>query len=604
MSANNDAALACLREVFGYEHFRPLQAEAIAQVMQGGDALLLMPTGGGKSLCYQVPALLLPGVTLVVSPLIALMQDQVDALAQLGVGAGFLNSMQTDKEQAATLHALRTGSIKLLYLAPERLSAPSTRSLLQSLHVSLVAIDEAHCVSQWGHDFRPDYRNLGVLTGWLPGVPRIALTATATRQTRQDIVVALDLAAPRVLVGSFDRPNIHYTVSGKRPGNTQLTGFLAQRVKQCGIIYCLSRKKVEATAENLRGLGFNARPYHAGLDRELRMRTQREFLAADAMIVVATIAFGMGIDKPDVRFVVHLDLPKSVEAYYQETGRAGRDGEPASAMMLYGLQDVVRLQQMMAQSSADDDYKRIEQDKLNALLGWCESAQCRRQPLLAYFDDVGAEPCGNCDNCELPPETWDATQDAQKLLSCIYRTGQRFGAAYVIDVLRGSQQSRIVDNGHDSLSVFGIGADTDVRVWRSLVRRLLVEGYLFADPERYGALTMRASCKLLLRGQTTLFARKDLQARAAPRRRPSAVDSRIAPHERDLWDALRARRTALAQRQGIAPFMIFHDATLLEIVKQRPQSEAQLLEISGVGQSKLDRYGDDILSVVRSCAAD
>ena len=593
-----DAALACLKETFGYDGFRPYQREAIDAVMAGRDTLLLLPTGGGKSLCYQVPALIGEGLTIVVSPLIALMQDQVDMLSQLGVAAGYLNSSQDAAARDETLARLERGDIKLLYLAPERLSMAGTLALIERLGVSLFAIDEAHCVSQWGHDFRPDYLVLGEVAARFPGVPRIALTATATAATRDDIIQRLGLREPEVLIGGFDRPNIRYAVTAKHSGTQQLLSFLRERRDESGIVYCLSRKKVESVAATLAAQGFDAHPYHAGLDRDLRARTQRHFLSADATIIVATIAFGMGIDKPDVRFVAHMDLPKSIEAYYQETGRAGRDGAPADAWMLYGMQDVVRVQQMLAQSDAEEAFRRIEQRKLNALLGWCETAACRRRPLLAYFGEQLATDCGNCDNCVAPPPTWDATEAAQKLLSAIYRTGQRFGANYVIDVLRGKSDARIVGNGHDQLSVFGAGEDHDAGTWRSLIRQLLVDGNIVADPERYGALVMQDSCRPLLRGEQVFRARQDLKKAGQAKRRKLDMD--IEPADEPLWLALRECRTALASEHGVPPYMIFHDATLKEMVFRKPADADELLAISGVGTSKLERFGDDILLAIAS----
>ncbi len=500
-----------LRDVFGYTEFRGHQREIIATAVAGRDSLVLMPTGGGKSLCYQIPALVRDGVGLVVSPLIALMEDQVGALRELGVRAAFLNSTLGRAEQAAIVEQLRRGTIDLLYVAPERLVQPEMLTLLQAVPLSIVAIDEAHCVSQWGHDFRQDYLALGQLERWFPGVPRMALTATATPPTRAEIVDRLELDAAAVFVSSFDRPNIRYAVQAKADARAQLMKFLALRRGEAGIVYCLSRKKVESTADWLRAQGFDALPYHAGLSADVRAAHQRRFLVEEGVIIVATIAFGMGIDKPDVRFVAHLDLPKSIESYYQETGRAGRDGEPADAWMVYGLQDVVQLRQLVDASEAGEQYKRNERHKLDALLGWCEVTECRRRPLLAYFGEGGGPDadCGNCDNCQQRPVTWDATQAARKLLSAVYRTGQSFGAAHVIDVLFGKRTEKIERHRHEHLSVFGIGADVPVQTWRSIVRQLVVQGHLRVDSERFGALALTPASRALLRGELVLRLRED-----------------------------------------------------------------------------------------------
>jgi ATP-dependent DNA helicase RecQ len=599
LRASEDRAQQLLRDVFGYESFRGEQRAIIAAAEEGRDTLVLMPTGGGKSLCYQIPALLRPGVGIVVSPLIALMQDQVGALRDAGVRAAFLNSTLTRAEQQRVVAELESGSLELLYVAPERLVQEQTLELLSGVAVSLIAIDEAHCVSQWGHDFRQDYLALNELKRRFPGVPRMALTATATPPTRAEIVARLELDDPEVFAASFDRPNIRYHVQAKSDARRQLLKFLDGRRGEAGIVYCLSRNKTEATAEWLREQGFDALAYHAGLPNETRAEHQRRFLAEDGVIVVATIAFGMGIDKPDVRFVAHLDLPKSIESYYQETGRAGRDGEPADAWMVYGLQDVVQLRQLVDQSEADEQHKRRERHKLDALLGWCELTECRRLPLLAYFGERRAEPCGNCDNCLAPPATWDGTEAARKLLSAIYRTGQSFGAAHVVDVLVGHLTEKVARHRHESLSVFGIGADVEPHAWRSLIRQLIVRGRLRVDHERFGALALTDASRPLLRGEETLRVREDAKE-LAPRRKPRAAAlGDVAESDRELWEALRECRRRLATERNLPPYVIFHDATLKQMLAERPADRDALLRISGVGQAKLERYGEQFLEVLR-----
>jgi ATP-dependent DNA helicase RecQ len=586
-----------LQDVFGYAEFRGQQRAVIDSALAGRDSLVLMPTGGGKSLCYQIPALIREGVGLVVSPLIALMQDQVAALRELGIAAEFLNSSLDRDEQQAIVTALRAGQVALLYVAPERLLQPYTRELLRSLPVSVIAIDEAHCVSQWGHDFRRDYLDLHELAAVFPAVPRMALTATATERTREEIVLRLALTEPTVFVASFDRPNIRYRVEAKADGRRQLLRFLADHRDEAGIVYCLSRKKTEATAEWLTTQGFTALPYHAGLSAETRAQHQRRFLAEDAVIIVATIAFGMGIDKPDVRFVAHLDLPKSMESYYQETGRAGRDGEPAEAWMIYGLQDVVRLRQMIEESAADEARQRYDLQKLDALLGWCEVTSCRRRPLLEYFGDEPGADCGNCDNCLVPPVSWDGTEAARKLLSAVYRTGQVFGAAHVVDVLLGHTTDKIVQHGHAGLSVFGIGTDLGAQAWRSVVRQLIVQGYLRTDP-RYGGLVLTEAARPLLRGETGVRFREDPKPAATHKPRRSAARA-VSDEDRALWDALRECRRRLASEHNVPPYVIFHDATLMQMMEFKPTSESALLGLNGVGQAKLDRYGEAFLAVIR-----
>jgi ATP-dependent DNA helicase RecQ len=560
-----------------------------------------MPTGGGKSLCYQVPALVRDGTAVVISPLIALMQDQVAALRELGIAAEFLNSTLSFDEQQRVLSELREGRLKLLYVAPERLLQERTLALLGSLPISLIAIDEAHCVSQWGHDFRTDYLELHALAGLFPGVPRMALTATATAPTRREIVERLALRDPQIFVGGFDRPNIRYLVQARSDARRQLLQFLEGHRYEAGIVYCLSRKKTETVAGWLQSQGLAALPYHAGLSGDVRAAHQRRFLVEDAVIIVATIAFGMGIDKPDVRFVAHLDLPKSIESYYQETGRAGRDGLPAEAWMVYGLQDVVRLRQMIEESAAGEDYKRNERLKLDALLGWCEVTSCRRRSLLDYFGDQQDEDCGNCDICVAPPITWDGTEASRKLLSAVYRTGQRFGAVHVVDVLLGKATDKVLQHRHERLSVFGIGKDLEANAWRSILRQLIVQGYLRADAERFGALVLAEKSRALLRGETSVLLRKDLVP-AAPARKAPAEKATVPESDRDLWEALRGCRQLLASEHKVPPYVIFHDATLMQMMARRPKDANELLGISGVGQAKLARYGEAFLSIIREYA--
>jgi len=592
--------LEILRDIFGYTAFRGPQRSIIDAAIAGRDALALMPTGGGKSLCFQIPALIRPGTGLVVSPLIALMEDQVGALRELGLDAAYLNSMLSPAEQQAVIARLEAGELDFLYVAPERLTQARTRDALNTARLSLIAIDEAHCVSQWGHDFRPEYLALGDLAAWFPGVPRMALTATATPATRREIVERLRLEDPGIFVAGFDRPNIRYLVQTKTDPRRQLTRFLADHRGEAGIVYCLSRKRVEQTAEWLQREGFDALPYHAGLPAATRAEHQRRFVMDDAVVIVATIAFGMGIDKPDVRFVAHLDLPKSMESYYQETGRAGRDGEPAEAWMVYGLADVVQLRQLVENSDGDEGHKWHERQKLDALLGWCEVTGCRRRPLLAYFGDAATADCGNCDNCLTPPVTWDGTEAAQKLLSAVYRTGQRFGAAHVVDVLLGNATDKIERNGHDRLSVYGIGTERSQAAWRSVIRQLVVQGYLRVDQERYGALALTAASRPLLRGEVQLGLREDPQA-PMPRKkpRPGAADAVLSAGDQDLFDSLRALRKQIAADHGVPPYVIFHDATLLQMVIDRPDSTEAMLDLSGVGRKKMEQYGEMFLRELR-----
>ncbi|GAB4291951.1 MAG: DNA helicase RecQ [Thiohalomonadaceae bacterium] len=592
-------ALQVLRTVFGYESFRPPQEQVIDTVIRGGDALVLMPTGGGKSLCYQIPAIVRAGTGIVVSPLIALMQDQVAALRQSGVRAAFLNSTLGAAAARAAEEALLGGELDLLYVAPERLLTARFLDLLARAPLALFAIDEAHCVSQWGHDFRPEYIQLSVLHERFPAVPRIALTATADEPTRREIIARLQLEQAQVFLNGFDRPNIRYRIV-ERGSNArdQLLRFIrAEHDGEAGIVYCLSRKRVEEVADWLAQQGLTALPYHAGLPAETRRVHQERFLREEGVIIVATIAFGMGIDKPDVRFVAHLNLPKSVEAYYQETGRAGRDGLPADAWMAYGLQDVITLRQMLAQSEADASHKRVEHYKLDAMLGLCELTTCRRQALLRYFGDVMEQPCGNCDNCLEPPQTWDATVAAQKALSCVHRTGQRFGVNYLVDVLLGKNDERTQRFGHHQLSVFGIGQELNVNEWRGVFRQLIARGLLAVDIEGHGALQLTERCRPVLRGEETVLLRREVkQAKATRNRRKGGAA--VAGSDEALWEALRAKRRLLAEEQGVAPYMIFHDATLMEMMAMRPVTLADLSRISGVGTRKLEAYGEAFLDVL------
>ena len=599
------SALDVLNQVFGYPQFRGEQQAIIEHVAGGGDALVLMPTGGGKSLCYQIPALLREGTAVVVSPLIALMQDQVEALRQFGVAAAFLNSSLDARTQFEVERDFAAGKLKLLYVAPERLLTERCLDLVAKANVALFAIDEAHCVSQWGHDFRPEYRQLTVLHERFPDIPRIALTATADAPTRREIVERLNLDGARQFVSSFDRENIFYRVVEKENSKRQLKDFLAAHKDESGIVYCFSRRKVEETTAWLIEQGVDALAYHAGMDAGTRARNQQRFLREEGIVMCATIAFGMGIDKPDVRFVAHLDLPKSLEGYYQETGRAGRDGLPAEAWMCYGLGDMVSLAQLIAQSESGEERKGIERAKLDALLGYAEIATCRRRHLLGYFGEAREGNCGNCDNCKNPPVSFDGTELAQKALSCVYRTGQRYGVGHLTNVLRGVDDERVRNLDHDRLSVFGIGADLDEKQWRSVFRQLVAMGFLAADAEGFGVLRLTQSARGVLRGETRVSLRKPAskEERRAARKTVRGERVRqsldIAPHEAPLWDALRATRARLAREQGVPAYVIFHDATLLEMLRARPRNAEELGEISGVGAAKLERYGDAFLDTVR-----
>ena len=585
-----------LQSVFGFSTFRPPQDQIIESVVAGDDALVLMPTGGGKSLCYQIPALVREGCGVVISPLIALMQDQVSAMKLLGVRASFLNSTLSASEARAIEQALLAGELDLLYIAPERFTQPNTLKLLRQASISLFAIDEAHCVSQWGHDFRADYLQLSLLHELFPEVPRIALTATADARTREDIISRLQLEHAGQFLAGFDRPNICYRIALKHNAKNQLLKFLKdEHPTDAGIVYCLSRKKTEDIAYWLQSEGFNALPYHAGLASETRAEHQRRFLRDEGVIIVATIAFGMGIDKPDVRYVAHLDLPKTIESYYQETGRAGRDGEPADAWMIYGLQDVIKLRQMMEGSGGSEEHKRAEQHRLNAMLGLCEITTCRRQALLAYFGEGLAQPCGNCDCCLEPAQTWDGTEAARKALSVAYRTEQRFGVNHLIDVLRGAETDKIFQFDHHRLASHGIGQDLDNNQWRSVYRQLVARGYLSVDLERFGALKLEEACRPLLRGEETIQFRLDVKKKPAKRqtKTPLAADLDIA-----LWEALRECRREFAEDQGVPPYVIFHDTSLQQMCVELPRDMNAFALVSGVGERKLEKYGPAFIRVI------
>ena len=604
---SNSSALQTLHDVFGYSSFRGEQQAVVEHVTAGGDALVLMPTGGGKSLCYQLPALLRAGVAIVVSPLIALMQDQVDALKQLGVRAAFLNSSQDAVEARAVTAQLMRGELQIVYVAPERLLMSGFLSLLDDIEegagIALFAIDEAHCVSQWGHDFRPEYRKLTVLHERFPHVPRIALTATADAPTRAEIIERLQLENARQFVSSFDRPNIKYRVTQKANAKAQLEAFLeAEHANDAGIIYCLSRRKVEETADWLKERGWDALPYHAGLDANIRNTNQRRFLREEGVIMVATVAFGMGIDKPNVRFVAHLDIPKSMEGYYQETGRAGRDGLPANAWMTYGLGDVVSMRKMLDAGDAPEERKMVERQKLDALLGFCESTSCRHQTLLRYFGEQHAGNCGQCDNCLEPVDTWDATQASQMALSCVYRTGQRFGVVHLIDVLLGKPTPKVRQFSHENLSTFGIGKGLSLSQWSSVFRQLVAGGFLESDIEAYGGLKLTEAAKPVLKGASEVWLRRDVEVTtrksSKAERGSRAKESYAEVSDDPLWLALKAKRMELAKEQGVPPYVIFHDSTLLEIHQQKPASLSAMSRITGVGQAKLERYGDEFLQVL------
>ncbi len=614
MEVNNVelAAQQLLRRVFGYDSFRGLQKEIVLHVAAGNDALVLMPTGGGKSLCYQIPALLRQGVGIVISPLIALMQDQVDTVRELGVSAAYLNSSLDAATARKVQGMLLGGELKLLYVAPERLLTERFLDFLQSMYqqntLALFAIDEAHCVSQWGHDFRPEYRGLTVLHERFPGVPRMALTATADAPTRSEIIERLNLQDARQFVSSFDRTNLRYRITTKTNARQQLLTFLqTEHPDSSGIIYCLSRRKVEETALWLMQQGWEALPYHAGLDTSVRSSHQQQFLRKEGVIMVATVAFGMGIDKPNVRFVVHLDLPKSMEGYYQETGRAGRDGLPADAWMVYGLGDVVSMRQMLLSGEASEERKRLEMQKLEALLGFCESTTCRHQGILRYFGEAHPGHCGECDNCLSPVSSWDATEAARMALSCVYRTGNRFGAGHLIDVLLGKNTAKIEQFRHQSLSTFGIGKQLSQAQWSSVFRQLVAGGLLTVDMEGYGGLQLTESSRPVLRNEQVVWMRSELiaeKSRNARTERKVRVAEPVPASDNPLWQALKARRLQLAREQGVPPYVIFHDSTLMEILKRRPETLQELGQISGIGQAKLVRYGSQFMQVIQSTSGE
>ncbi len=592
-----------LQTVFGYKSFRGQQAEIIEHVLNNKDALILMPTGGGKSLCYQVPALCMDGIAVVVSPLIALMQDQVAALRQLGIKASVLNSTLSPDEAEYTEELMQTGELDIVYVSPERLNTERFLELLTRCKPVLFAIDEAHCVSQWGHDFRPEYTEFAKLKDIFPDIPRIALTATADELTRQDIIKHLRLESGRVFSSSFDRPNIRYRVMPKDNEKKQLLNFIeAEHKGDSGIVYCISRNKVEQITEWLKNQGYDVLPYHAGLGTEVRKHNQDYFIKNDGVIMVATIAFGMGIDKPDVRFVAHMDLPKSVEAYYQETGRAGRDGLPSDAWMVYGAEDIVKLRGFIYKSEADETHKRIEHQKLDSLIGYAETMNCRRQVLLDYFGEKSGSKCNNCDTCLEPVTGFDGTIAIQKALSCIYRTGQRFGATHIINVLTGKEDEKIKRFNHNKLSTFGIGREYSKFQWKSIFRQIIASGLVNVDLEAFGALKLTSSSNKVLRGQEKIFLRKDTikekpskSKKAEPRKRTSFTD----PKSNALFQKLRELRLSLAKEQNVPPYVIFHDSTLIDMIIAMPKDLSEMGQISGVGRSKLERYGKLFLEVIK-----
>ena len=592
------SALEILKTVYGYDAFRGPQARIVDHIIAGNNAFVLMPTGGGKSLCYQIPAIVRPGMGLIVSPLLALMADQVAALRQAGVRAAALNSDLAPDERGALWNSVETGQLDLLYVAPETLLRPDVMRRLEGVNLSLVAIDEAHCLSQWGHDFRPSYRQLDTLVQRFAGTPRVALTATADGPTAAEIMEHLEIAPADAFSAGFDRPNIRYAIEEKDNPRAQLKDFLKRYEGESGIVYCLSKRKTEETATWLRDQGYDALAYHAGMDKAAREANQRRFQHGEAVVMVATIAFGMGIDKPDVRFVAHLDLPGSIEAYYQETGRAGRDGLPSDTLMLYGSEDVALRSRFIEESDAPDQRKRTERRKLDALLGLAETAGCRRQALLSYFGDH-CEPCGNCDTCASPPELFDGTTAAQKALSCIYRTGERYGQAYVVDVLLGAANDRIVQAGHDRVSTFGIGTEHDSRTWRAILRQMIALRLIDVDLAGHGGLSIAPAGRDFLRDKPTLM----LRVPRAPRARRQkvargAAQTAVAERDRDLFQALRQKRTEIARAQSVPPYVIFHDKTLVELAAARPASRAEMVDVPGVGEAKLDRYGPAFLAVI------
>ncbi|MBY0475613.1 MAG: DNA helicase RecQ [Nitrosomonas sp.] len=594
-------ALNILKEVFGYPAFRGQQAGVIAHLASGGDCLVLMPTGGGKSLCYQIPALMRNGVAIVVSPLIALMQNQVTALHEIGVRAAVLNSSLSQQEAIQVEQKLLADAFDLLYVAPERLLTARFLNLIARIPIALFAIDEAHCVSQWGHDFRPEYIQLSILHERFPEVPRIALTATADMDTRKEIIERLGLGIAKVFVSSFDRPNIRYQIVDKTNSRSQLLTFIqAEHPGDTGIVYCLSRKKVEETALWLVKQGLHAIAYHAGMSMQQRSLNQEKFLREESIIMVATIAFGMGIDKPDVRFVAHLDLPKSIEGYYQETGRAGRDGQAANAWMAYGLGDVIQLRRMIEESEAQHKFKQVAARKLEAMLSLCETTTCRRIRMLSYFgESIETVGCGNCDICLNPPKVWDATVEVQKAMSCVYRTGQIFGAGHLIDVLRGNLTDRVKEWHHDRISTFGIGGDLPEKTWRAIFRQIVALGLLIPDSEGHGALHLTEASRAVLKGQQNVCLRQQTKIEQISSKRTGDDLISLAPAERSLWEQLRSWRAKTAKEHGVPAYVIFHDATLHELARLCPQTEDELSQVTGIGARKLDKYGIYLMEILR-----
>lgn len=596
---NINTAKSVLQNTFGYADFRHQQANIISEIINGKDVFTLMPTGGGKSLCYQIPAIVLQGVGIVVSPLIALMKDQVDALKLQGVKAEFLNSSQDHDEQRRVEQLITSGNVDLLYVAPERLLSDYFLSLLDRINIALFAFDEAHCVSQWGHDFRPEYQKLSIIGHRYPNTPKIALTATADLKTRDEIIQVLNLTGAKTFVHSFDRPNIQYRISEQKNSKEQLLQFInTEHENDAGIVYCLSRKSVETTAQWLCEQGKTALPYHAGLANEVKDSNQQRFLREDGIIIVATIAFGMGIDKPDVRFVAHLNLPKSIEAYYQETGRAGRDGMHANTWLAYGMQDVIKLKQMASQSDGNEQFKFITQRKIDALLGYCEVSSCRRQVLLNYFGESLAEPCGNCDNCLNPPTTWDGTSAAQKALSTVYRTGQRFGVGHQIDVLTGKVTPKITSLNHQQLSTFNIGNELKAMEWQTVFRQLISMGYLAVEMD-YGVLKLTEKARPLLKGESTIQLKVQKYKQSKPaQNKKQAIQNELTTAEMSSFEKLKQQRTLWAKERNVPAYVVFHDATLMDIAKKNPKTSKQLLEVNGLGKTKVELYGKKIIALL------